>query len=154
MWYVHPLLDVKQRIKWLKYNTTMHNNVFHCLYIPAHVNVCTNTSCNTLVRHTHTRRLKTRRRTSFTAGRGGGWILYLTLWGEVKTPTWYTCSGCDNTHILFWLQIEWCSNTTAGSAMTSCPRHRATGSLRSHISTSIIATELIETDGLMSSSTV
>lgn len=64
----------------------MHNYVFHCLYIPAHVNVCTNTSCNTLVCHTHTQAGDTKKKYKFYCWKGGGWILYLTLQGEVKTP--------------------------------------------------------------------
>lgn len=50
--------------------------------------------------HAHTQAEDTKKN-KFYCWKGGGWILYLTLWGEVKTPTWYTCSGCDNTHTSF-----------------------------------------------------
>lgn len=59
--------DQKQRCVGAKKNPTMLNYVSHCLYNSAHR--CS--SCNTLwATHAHTPRLVTRRRTSFTAGRG------------------------------------------------------------------------------------
>lgn len=100
---------------------------------------------------THTQRLMTRRRTSFTAGRGEDESFIQPFKVKLKTPPQNTCSASDNTHTS---SSEWCRRQMLHHhswfdpyLLTTRPRYPTTGSCPS-----CIATEPTGTDGLRSSS--